>query len=526
MLNTNEPVSTPRLRRVLVVEDDQMSRTLLRVGLQKQGFEVVAADGVESAQGHFAARGFDFFDCMVTDYWMPGRTGLDLLIWLHEKDPTLASIVLTSEGEKKIISESFRKGATDFLEKPIDLQKLTAAAAKAIEHTRRQREMARSDSAVKNLGHSQMWMVQSGQAASGKLKADICFHPKLSAGGDFFGHFPLKDEKHCYLLSDVSGHDLRAAYISAYFHGIFRGMLTRSATLPDIFGYFNDFLIQEWNQAEALQAKESVGTSLATAALLINLKHQEAVVFTCGSPLPLYSGPDGRVRVMGENPGPPLGWFPDLEVAAVIHSIAGGGTVYLWTDGLEDLAQAQNVQPLCLAFALHQAKKNAVVSPLLERATDDILFAAVQLPSDDALGSSWQPLLVEHYRGDQGGEIDGMVSSWRRHLNLALPELGNALEHDVLLATREALLNALRHGCQGQAGASVRFQISFDQSQRILRIWVEDPGAGYQFDYAQHEQDAGEELIDEHRGLIFITHLAHVVKFERGGATLILDFKL
>ena len=526
MLNLIEPVSSARPRRVLMVEDDLVCRAFLRMSLQKQGYDVSHVESAEIAQEQLENRGIDYFDCVVTDYWMPGRNGLDLLDWVRIKDPGLATIILTGEGEKHIVTESLRRGATDFLEKPVNLQKLFPAIEQAIQQTGRQRQMARSDSSVKNLGRTQLWMVQSNQTASGKLLVDVCYHPKLEAGGDFLGYFQFKPDMHCYLLSDVSGHDLQAAYISAYFQGIFRGMLMRAAPLPEIFSYFNDFLVNEWNQADQLQLKNSVGTSLAAASVLINLHQQIAIVFTCGAPVPILVAPDGRARAMCENEGPPLGWFPDMDARAVIHSIAGGGTIYLWTDGLEELAEALDVHPLCLAFALQQAKQKSVVLPQLAQAKDDILFASIQLPAGPSADGLLLPLMVEKYRGDQGGEIDALAASWQRNLKLALPELSAAAEHDILLATREAMLNAMNHGCQRSASQSVCFQMSYHAGQHEIRIHVEDPGTGHQFDFAAHDENSVLELIDEHRGLIFIKNLAHAVKFERNGASLILHFQL
>ena len=521
-----ETLLPARPRRVLIVEDDLVSRAYLRMSLQKEGYDVHHVVSTETAQQQLEARGFDYFDCVLTDYWMSGRTGLDLLDWVKAKDPGLAIIILTGEGEKNVVAESLRRGATDFLEKPVNLQKLFHALEHAIHQTDRQRQMAQADSSVKNLARTQLWMVQSNQTASGKLLVEVCYHPKLAAGGDFLGYFQFKPEMHCYLLSDVSGHDLQAAYISAYFQGIFRGMLMRAAPLPEIFTYFNDFLVHEWNQAEQLKLKNSVGTSLAAAALLINLPQQIAIVFTCGAPVPIYVAPDGRARAMCENEGPPLGWFPDMDARAVIHSIAGGGTIYLWTDGLEELAEALAVHPLCLAFALQQAKQKSIPLPQLARANDDILFASIQLPAA-ATANGWrQPLMVEQYRGDQASEIDALAASWQRNLKLALPDLSAAAEHDIVLATREAMLNAMNHGCQRQASQLVTFQMSYQHGRQGIRIQVDDPGAGHQFDFAAHGEESAEELIDEHRGLIFIKNLAHAVKFERNGASLTLDFQL
>jgi len=521
-----DPTMPPKRRHVMVVEDDEVSRAFLRMSLQKNGCTVFPVESVAAAQEQFASQGLDNFDCVISDYWMPECTGLELVDWLKAKDATLAVIIISGACDKDLISESLRRGVVDLLEKPVDNEKLSAAVTMAITHTTRQRRMLRSASAVKDLGRTQKWMVQSGGHAVGNSFLEVYFQPKLEAGGDFLGHFQINPEKFCCLLTDVSGHDLRAAYISAYFHGIFRGMLMRAAPLPEIFNYFNDFLVNEWNQTEQLQAKSSFGTSLAAVALLIDSHQQIASVFICGAPVPVYVSPDGRTQDMSENDSPPLGWFPGVVAHSATYAINGGGTIYLWTDGLADLAAAESVNPLSLAFALERAKDQAVQHPLLPNATDDILFAAIHLPPHDRAAGHYQPILVENYRGDQGPEIDALVSDWRRNLKLAVPHLSESTEHDVLLASREAVINAIKYGCSGQAEKSVRFQVNYQTTRHTLQVWVEDPGKGHEFDFSAHVKNKELGLMDEHRGLFFIVNLAENVQFERNGATIIMEFQL
>lgn len=513
-------------RHVLVVEDDRISREVLRATLERRGFAVTPTDGYVSAQRQLEEQGFQSFDCVVTDYLMPDHTGLDLLRWLKSTDASLATIILTAEGEKSLVADLLRSGASDYLEKPLNLKKLYTSIDKAIEHTREQRQLVQLNSEVKRLGRTQMWMVQSGGTGEGKPVVDVCFHPKLEAGGDFLGHFEVDSGVHCCLLTDVSGHDLQAAFVSAYFHGIFRGMLLRAAPLAQIFDYFNQFLVREWNQEDKLRAQGAVGTSIATVALLIDQEQQIATVIICGAPVPVYVAPEGRAQEMGRNSGPPLGWFPDPGIHAALQSIAGAGIIHVWTDGLEDLAAAQGVQPLALAFALQRARRLGVKLPVLDQADDDILFGAIRLPSARPASHAFHPILLQCYRGDQPAEIDSFVTVWRRHLRVAMPGLSEQVEHDVLLAAREGVLNGMVHGCGGSAQVLVRFQLSCRSDERVIRMWIEDGGPGHTFDLEAQLARDSRELVEEHRGLMLMSKLADSIRFERNRATVILDFRL
>jgi CheY-like chemotaxis protein/anti-sigma regulatory factor (Ser/Thr protein kinase) len=527
-MSTFTELATPaKPGRLLVVEDDLVSQTFLRMSLQRHGHQITIVGSAEAAQQELMRAGCEGFDCVVTDYHLGGQNGLDLIDWIKTQDVALSSIILTAEQDKSVITEALRRGVSDFLEKPVNLQRLAESIAQAVEHTDQQRQMARSNLAIKDLGRAQLWLAQNISSGDGRVSVDVVFYPKLEAGGDFFGHFEIDRDQYCCLLTDVSGHDLRAAYVSTYFHGIFRGMTQRAAPLPEIFSFFNDFLVREWNQAGQFTPKNSGGTSLAATAVLMDQRSQTVSVVICGAPLPVLVLPDGRAELLGDRGGPPLGWFSGLDATTISRPTHAGGTICLWTDGLDDLADSYRVQPICVAFALRRAKKRSAATPFwLRRAVDDILFAAIHLPGAEARTCPVQPLLIESYRGDQSPDIDTFVANWQRHLKFAFPDINETIEHDILLAAREAVLNALKHGCRQQPGKTARFQIAYHSIRDAVRIYIDDPGNGHNFDFAAHDQSTSTELIDEHRGLIFIMNLAQSLKSDRNGASLTLDFNL
>jgi anti-anti-sigma factor len=513
--------ATPGLQRVLVVDDDLTSREFLRGALDKDGWSVVTVDGVSSAQQELLASGFDVFDCVVTDYQMPEMTGLDLLAWLQEWNWCLATIILTSRGEKELVAESLRGGAADFLEKPVDLQKLRAAILQASAQTHQRRHASEVQLSVRELGQTQERLLQA-HASDLPVRMNICFHPKLEAGGDFFSHFQPAPEQYCCLLTDVSGHDLQAAYLSAYFQGIVRGMLGRAAPLPEVFNYFNRLLLEEW---KGLTQSET-GTSVAVCALVVDFHRQTVNVITCGSPAPVYVAPDGRAQRLTEPGGAPLGWFDDLSAPAQTHATEPGGTFLLWTDGLEDLAEQNQVSALSMGYRLQRARLHHRPPKEVAAAADDILFAEVCLPDGHPEPAHWHPLVFEEYHGGQAGEIDQLQDHWFNSVRRAAPELAGRVLHDLLLAAREAVLNALRHGCQGDANRRAVFQIGLNPASHTLRIWVDDPGQGHDFDLTAHEKDSQAGVADLHRGLILMKHLSRRLTIGRHGASVIMDFEI
>jgi anti-sigma regulatory factor (Ser/Thr protein kinase) len=96
------------------------------------------------------------------------------------------------------------------------------------------------------------------------------------------------------------------------------------------------------------------------------------------------------------------------------------------------------------------------------------------------------------------------------------------LVHDILLSSREAVLNAILHGCG--PGAFARFVLSYAPASRAIRARVEDPGPGYGIDIRRRETSPLSEV--RGRGLQLIRHLSHSCTAERGGAHLLMEWML
>ena len=462
---------------VLVVADDLTLCGLLRRAVGKNGWGVMVASDAVAAQQKLLDQGFAGFDCVVIDYQVPGLGGLDFLAWLQASDPCLAAICLTAKREPQEVVNSLRAGAVDVLEKPVQVQELLGTIRLAAALTQQRRHTAEVLSSVKELGRAEARMT-AVRVGDFSLEVDFCFHPRLETGGDFFSHFQPVRGQYCFLLTDVSGHDLKSAYLSAYIQGIVCGMLERGATLQEAFIFINRHLLEKWNECGHPEA----GAATAACALLLDLPRQTVNVIACGSPTPIYVAPDGRAKMLTESSGSPLGWFADYSVGSVSHATTAGGTFFLWSDGLEDLAQKHGVSLLSMGFVLQRARLNQRPPMEVATAADDVLFAEVHLPTVEVSPTRWQPLVFEGYHGGQAAEIDQLQAHWSRSLRRAVPELTDPLLANLLLAAREAVLNALQHGCRNDSSQWVIFQISYLPAQQSYRIWVEDPGPGHDFD--------------------------------------------
>lgn len=523
---TTENPTPNGAKRVLVVDDDAGIRLLISHHLKKKGYDAVVAAGVNEAQSLFNLNSEARFDAVVTDYLMPDGTGLDLLEWIKQKDASLAAIFVTAVGERDLVKKSLRTGACDFLDKPVQIQLLLQAVAQAIDRTHRQRELQDAESSVQEVGKLQQFLLGTNPASLPGT-VEICWHPKHAAGGDLVNVFPLGPERLLVVVADVSGHDLKAGFISAFFQGVVRGMIENGTPINQVFSYFNRFLIREWSGSQTDRTSQyDVSASVSVCAFDIDLSARHLSVWNSGFPIPIFTDCNGKSKRCGETASHPLGWFDDEATTFFDQRIDTGGFAYAWTDGLEDLAGQMGVSPLSLAENLLRAKREGITPAFLKDCGDDILVVRLNLAPKGVAAGSFKPLLFEEYFSPHGTQIDQLQSNWEKSLQTALPGMPESKMFDLLLCSREAVINGIKYGCGAKPSEPCSYEVTYQPENDLLRVTISDPGPGHDFDWAKYEKAAEEQMLDAHRGLILMNRLPDFTRFERGGASVTMDFNL
>jgi two-component system alkaline phosphatase synthesis response regulator PhoP len=101
---------------ILVIDDESVVRTTLARILQQAGFEVTTAENGEQGLAFLEGASFDL---VYMDLRMPGLNGLDVLNLIHTHYPTLPVLLFTAQPDVSSAVEALRRGATDYLLKPL-----------------------------------------------------------------------------------------------------------------------------------------------------------------------------------------------------------------------------------------------------------------------------------------------------------------------------------------------------------------------------------------------------------------------
>ncbi|MEE4210007.1 MAG: response regulator transcription factor, partial [Parvularcula sp.] len=113
------------MKRVLVVDDNLEILQLLRTMLAGLGYQAVTAASSREAMSCIQAEA-GVFHCILLDIQMPGTNGVDYCRVLRATDgySTVPIIMLTAMSDRHYLDMAFRNGATDFVQKPFEINEL------------------------------------------------------------------------------------------------------------------------------------------------------------------------------------------------------------------------------------------------------------------------------------------------------------------------------------------------------------------------------------------------------------------
>ncbi|MEO7331360.1 MAG: sigma-54 dependent transcriptional regulator, partial [Minicystis sp.] len=138
------------MRRVLVVDDEENLRLVVRTFLKRDGYEVEVAASGEEALGLVETFGPDV---ILTDVRMPKMGGMDLLATLKAKGIEATVIVMSAYGNVDLALEAIKAGAYDYIQKPFKAEEvlLTLRKAEERESLRRENRVLRQEIRKENL---------------------------------------------------------------------------------------------------------------------------------------------------------------------------------------------------------------------------------------------------------------------------------------------------------------------------------------------------------------------------------------
>ncbi len=197
--------------RILIAEDEAVSRTVLQRTLEELGHECLVAEDGEKAWELF--QNTEEVDVVISDWMMPGMDGLELCRRLREEqrdDGYTFFVFLTALGDKEHLLEGMQAGADDYLAKPLDREQLQVRLIAASRVTSLHQQLTKQKAELKRLNLELFTVARRDPLSSlGNrllLREDLA---TVSAQAERYGH------RYCAMLYDI---DSFKAYNDHYGH--------------------------------------------------------------------------------------------------------------------------------------------------------------------------------------------------------------------------------------------------------------------------------------------------------------------
>ncbi|MBL8291860.1 MAG: sigma-54-dependent Fis family transcriptional regulator [Bryobacterales bacterium] len=225
--------------RILVVDDDDNLRWVIQTQLEQMGYAVSsAADGA----GAIEAIDRDPPDLVLTDWKMPGMSGMELLEQIRRDYPELPVLIITAFGTIQSAVQAMRAGAYDYLTKPIDYDELGIAVSRVLDHFRLIQEVRLLRASLDRkygfeniIGHSESLLSVLDTAARAALSnSTILIHAETGTGKELLAraiHFNSRrrDKPFVTINCGAIPRDLLESELFGHVKGSFTGAFAHKA---------------------------------------------------------------------------------------------------------------------------------------------------------------------------------------------------------------------------------------------------------------------------------------------------------
>ena len=131
---------------ILIIDDEAAIRESLQTLLELEGYTVETASDGEEGLNRLALHPYDL---VLLDFALPDRNGLEILRDIRDRDPQLSVIMITAYGTVENAVKAVQAGATNFIQKPWDNEKLLADVRAAVARRRAEDENVQLKRALK-----------------------------------------------------------------------------------------------------------------------------------------------------------------------------------------------------------------------------------------------------------------------------------------------------------------------------------------------------------------------------------------
>ena len=338
--------------RILIAEDERITRMTLARQLQAWGHEVAAAEDGQQAWERFAGAGDVGFDIVITDWEMPRVSGVELVHRIREATGSNYTyvILLTSRSDKADIVNGIEAGADDFVSKPFDREELRVRVLAGERIVRLERTLNRQNAELREANER----IRSGLRAAARVQQSMLprqniltrhvrtawkYVPTDELAGDAIGLNLIEERYLVGYVLDVSGHGVPAALLSVSAMHALEPEPAEQSLMRDVKGVSADLgtvqrparVASELNRR--FRAGEHDGRYLTMVLCVIDTWNGRLHLASAGHPPPILIRA-GETLAVPDVGGFPIALVDGAEYEDALIQLHPGDRLCLYSDGI------------------------------------------------------------------------------------------------------------------------------------------------------------------------------------------------
>ncbi len=384
---TQPVLPADRPLHALVVDDDTVMQHLLEALLTAHGYNVSIATSGEEALSYLSLLSPDI---ILLDVLMPGINGLEVLDFIRAEQRDSAVIMTTAFGSEEMAINALRRGANDYLRKPLEPREFSMVLQRTVEHLllNRQNQALRQqldekrrqlEAELRRAASVQNTLLPNTVPKVDGFEFAARCVPARQVGGDFYDWDEPNNRLLTFCLCDVMGKGMAAALMMATVRAVFHAVV-RDSPPVEALRYMMTTLDKDFEASDSFVTLFMVQLNKETQRLsYVDAGHGYAFILRA----------NGQVDLL-EKRGLPLGIMIDETYSQEEFSLSSGDALIIYSDGLIDAHQHRELDHYALADEIRSCQSaQAIVDRLVDFATqatneipDDITVVVIRRSKD------------------------------------------------------------------------------------------------------------------------------------------------
>jgi len=356
----------PPLVKILLAEDDPITRLLYSTRLRSCGYEIIAVENGEEAWNYLQKEPVQI---LISDWEMPIINGLELCrrVKTSTELPYIYTILLTARDDSNSLIQGLDIGADDFLAKTNEIEVLKARvrSGERILHLTAEleaknqhleavnRELDKTYSYIKRdlemAAKAQMGLLPTQDAVIAGIRFHWLFLPSAFIGGDTLNYFRLNENQIVFYQLDVAGHGVASALHSFSLTRILSpdfniaGPFKQSADVDSLFATPTSSADIAAELNRRFQSGSDMLNYFTMAYGILDIQQKSIDICLAGHQKPIYIPVGRQPEAIGKN-GFPIGIFLESDYESTVFKFEKGDRLFLHSDGIAECMNAEGAE--------------------------------------------------------------------------------------------------------------------------------------------------------------------------------------